>query len=51
MKEKYVPAAEINNRIARLQNYLRREDIEAALSQVGEIKAARVVASPEGVIE
>ena len=31
MKEKYVPEAEITNRIARLQNYLEREDIEAAL--------------------
>lgn len=30
---------------------VRVEDIEAALSQVGEIKAARVVASPDGVIE
>ena len=31
MKEKYVPEAEITNRIAQLQNYLSREDIEAAL--------------------
>lgn len=31
MKEKYVPEAEIANRIARLQYHLSREDIEAAL--------------------
>lgn len=30
---------------------IRAEDIEAALSQVAEIKAARVVASPDGVIQ
>ena len=32
-------------------SHVKVEDIEAALSQVGEIKAARVVASPEGVIQ
>jgi len=31
MKEKYVPEAEIANRIVRLQHHLSREDIEAAL--------------------
>jgi len=30
---------------------VRVEDIEAALAEVGEIKAARVVASPDGVIQ
>jgi hypothetical protein len=30
---------------------VRVEDIEAALAEVGEIKAARVVASPEGIIQ
>lgn len=30
---------------------VRTEDIERALSEVGEIKAARVVASPDGVIQ
>jgi len=29
---------------------VRVEDIEAALAQVGEIKAARVVADPDGTI-
>ena len=32
-------------------SHVKVEDIEAALSEVGEIKAARVVASPEGVIQ
>lgn len=32
-------------------SHVRVEDIEAALAEVGEIKAARVVASPDGVIQ
>jgi hypothetical protein len=32
-------------------SHVRVEDIEAALADVGEIKAARVVASPDGVIQ
>jgi hypothetical protein len=31
--------------------HVRVEDIEAALSEVGEIKGARIVASPDGVIQ
>ena len=32
-------------------SHVKVEDIEAALAEVGEIKAARVVASPDGVIQ
>jgi hypothetical protein len=32
-------------------SHVRAEDIEASLAEVGEIKAARVVASPNGVIQ
>jgi hypothetical protein len=32
-------------------SHVKVEDIESALAEVGEIKAARVVASPEGVIQ